>query len=80
MSDKIEKLRQFLGSIPAGKIEVQSNLINLLESCWNQLERNEEQGMMAEKLDRIEKFEWDPRFLTFVIVKTRGDGTRVKSS
>jgi hypothetical protein len=67
MSDKIEELRKFLNSCPAGQIVVQSKLIDLLESGWNQLEGNEKQGMTAEKVDRIEKVEWDPPLLTFVI-------------
>jgi len=42
MNGKIEELRQFLNSYPAGEIKDQSELITLLESSWNQLEGNEE--------------------------------------
>jgi hypothetical protein len=64
----MEKLRNYLNSIPPGKVTEISKVESLLAQCWNQIEGYLECGMVGYKLlGRTENMEWDPPNLHFTI-------------
>ena len=72
---KIDALRAFLSSISPGPIvrdEDKARLIELLRSCWEEIDGNEAEGMAAYKLERMEQPEWEPPFLRFLIERHGG--------
>jgi hypothetical protein len=67
---QIEKLREFLRNISPGPIERKEDkdrIIELLSSCWEEIDGNQLEGMTADKLDRMEEPEWALPLLRFLI-------------
>lgn len=68
------KLRNFLGSLPAGVVSDVVALARLLSPVWHMFAGSEEEGMEGSKLltlkplkTRIEQPQWQPPHLTFEI-------------
>jgi hypothetical protein len=62
---KRENLRAHLRGQPAG--EPPEGTLHLLAECWKELKGSGLSGMTADKLRRVETFEWVPPLLTFTI-------------
>ena len=72
---KIEALREFLSGIPPGPIgqdKDEARLIDLLRSCWGEIDGSEAESMAAYKLGRMEQPVWDPPLLRFKIERHGG--------
>jgi len=62
---KREDLRAHLRGQSAGRPP--AGALHLLAACWHELKGSRVGGMTADKLGRVEIFEWAPPFLTFTI-------------
>ena len=69
---QVQKLRDYLNSIPAGKITDVGGLRSVLAPCWNQFSDACDKGMEGYKLDRMEDVSWDPPVLSFTIERHGG--------
>jgi hypothetical protein len=66
--DSFADLTTFLATMPPGPLHDTADLERLLNACWDAFEGHEDEGMTPEKLlGRMEKVEWQPPVLTFVI-------------
>ncbi|MEX2431590.1 MAG: hypothetical protein WD645_06705 [Dehalococcoidia bacterium] len=67
---QIDELRNYLASIPPGRVADIDRLIGLLRESWSQFSASDQTRMEGRKLDRgIESVEWNPPRLTFTIVR-----------
>jgi hypothetical protein len=66
-SDPLTELREYLATLPEGKVENQAELIHRLAPCWDKLDGSGDEGMFAKKLDRMEDPQWNPPKLTFLL-------------
>lgn len=65
---EMNNLRDYLNSMPAGKITDICTVEHLLAQCWDQFKGCDEGGMAEYKLlGRTENMEWDPPILSFTI-------------
>jgi len=68
----IDKLQQFLATIPPGSITDTTELARLLADAWNQF-TGDGGGMEGRKLlGRMEDVAWNPPLLTFIIERHGG--------
>lgn len=68
MGESLNDLRNYLASLPQGKIDDVAELERQLASCWAQLAGSGEGGMAGYKLStRTEEMDWNPPLLTFTI-------------
>lgn len=65
--DVVIELRRFLDALSAGWVEPDPRFRHLLVNAWPALEGSGESSMAPYKLERAERFEWCPPFLTFRI-------------
>jgi hypothetical protein len=78
-SPRLDRLRSYLASIPAGPITELGELPNLLATCWGDLHGGDFEAMAGHKLhNRMEDVTWDPPVLSFTI--ERHGGTVLGSS
>ena len=64
----MQKLLEYLRSIPAGPISDTSDLETLLVNTWDKFDGSDAEGMEGYKLlGRIEKVEWNSPILSFII-------------
>jgi len=76
-ASELSALREFLSRCRPGKISGVDELVTVLAQCWDQFDGAAQEGMAADKLDRVEDVEWDPPKLRFQIER---HGGTVKSS
>lgn len=71
---RFQRLRQFLAKLSAGEVplDVQPELVQLLENCWDIFSGSAQEGMEAYKLVRMEEPWWNPPRLTFTIERHGG--------
>lgn len=69
-----QRLREFLAKLSPGQVpsEMQPELVQLVEDCWDMFSGSREKGMEAYKLQRMEDPEWYPPTLAFAIERHRG--------
>jgi hypothetical protein len=62
-------LRQFLTNLSSGQVpqEIQPELIQRLEDCWDMFNGSDQEGMGVYKIQRMEDPWWDPPILSFTI-------------
>lgn len=64
----MDKLLDYLKSLPAGPVSDTKRLEKLLSVCWEEFDGNNAENMAGYKLhDRMEEVEWEPPFLRFTI-------------
>lgn len=68
----MEKLINYLNSLPKGEITNTDQLITFLADCWTQFEGSDAEKMFPYKLKRMEDSFWDPPVLTFKIERHGG--------
>ena len=76
-NDDHSNFEQFMTEIPKGKIDdgdnISSEIENMLSKVWTLYDGASEEGMRPEKLhDRMEKIEWVPPILRFVVERHGG--------
>ena len=72
LDSKLNELRQFVTLCPPGPIQDTRTLSQLLAACWDDLEGGRVHGMNAGKLRRLEKAQWKPPTLEFLIERHGG--------
>lgn len=77
---RYQQLRQFLAKLSPGPVpsEVEPELVQLLEDCWDMFNGSTEGKMEAYKLQRMEDPRWHPPSLSFTV--ERHGGTALGSS
>lgn len=69
----MQKLLEYLKSIPPGDVTDVGTLDSLLAACWEELEGSDAEGMEPYKLlNRMERISWDPPELNFTIERHGG--------
>ena len=64
-----QRLRQFLTNLSAGHVpqEIEPELVQLLEDCWDMFSGSDQEGMGVYKIQRMEDPWWNPPILSFTI-------------
>ncbi len=70
MGTDLDRLRARTAQLGPGPIP--SDVRDLIAAAWDELDGGDEQAMAARKVDRVEKLEWNPPYLTFVIERHGG--------
>jgi len=65
-------LKSFLASLSAGPVTDAGQLVHLLLDVWDSLPGSCSEKMAAHKLWRMERVEWHPPFLSFIIERHGG--------
>lgn len=70
----MQKLLEYLSSLPTGSLSDTTNLEVLLSSCWNELgQSTDTHNMAGDKLiGRMESVVWEPPILSFIIERHGG--------
>jgi hypothetical protein len=67
-ANRLQDLRNFLGTIPPGPIPDTAELLFRLAPCWGSFIGSEDEAMTGEKLyGRMEQVTWEPPHLCFII-------------